>query len=240
MKHLFDVPGLKYVIVLGGLIGVVWIGYAVALLVATPGLAQPGQFGDSFGVLNALFAGLGLIAVAAALLLQSNELKHQREDSEAARLANEAVRQTERQRAAIDLIQHYFSEEMRKHRRDTWDYFIADPNVSEGDKADRRRRWYRFLFDSQVRRTAELDFQNPAQSAAAVLDFFVMVNNCLIAKTVDPSMVRSQLVYYYRWWREEFIIPLRQMEDHLALGSAYQPGWWKPLIALDNLCEDFP
>jgi hypothetical protein len=41
---------------------------------------QRGVFGDSFGAVNALFSGLALGGVIVAILLQSQELRHQREE----------------------------------------------------------------------------------------------------------------------------------------------------------------
>ncbi len=44
-----------------------------------------GQFGDSFGVVNALFSGLAFAGVICAILLQKKELELQREELEATR-----------------------------------------------------------------------------------------------------------------------------------------------------------
>jgi uncharacterized membrane protein len=41
---------------------------------------QSGVFGDSYGAVNALFSGLALGGVIVAILLQSQELRHQREE----------------------------------------------------------------------------------------------------------------------------------------------------------------
>ena len=43
-------------------------------------LQQRGQFGDMFGAVNALFAGLAFAGVIGAIILQRNELKLQREE----------------------------------------------------------------------------------------------------------------------------------------------------------------
>lgn len=54
----------------------VW--WMVPLLYPVPG--EAGQFGDMFGVANALFSGLAFVGVVAAILLQRVELQLQREE----------------------------------------------------------------------------------------------------------------------------------------------------------------
>ncbi len=53
---------------------------------------QGGQFGDSFGVVNALFSGLAFAGVIFAILLQQKELKLQREELELQRKELEDTR----------------------------------------------------------------------------------------------------------------------------------------------------
>ncbi len=40
-------------------------------------IAERGQFGDSFGVLNSLFTGLGFGGIVVTLLIQQRQLQHQ-------------------------------------------------------------------------------------------------------------------------------------------------------------------
>src|SRR5690349_1681956 len=64
-------------------IWVVWASKASTisrLLVGADDLAGVGQWGDSFGALNALFSGLAFIAVLATLRSQARALKNQQED----------------------------------------------------------------------------------------------------------------------------------------------------------------
>ncbi len=69
----------------------VWFGVAVLLVwVAVPGIiwwildgwswSERGQFGDMFGTVNALFAGLAFAGLLWALMLQREELKLQRKE----------------------------------------------------------------------------------------------------------------------------------------------------------------
>ena len=66
---------MKYIIV-GCCISIVLLllNYCVAIL-----MDKPGEFGDMFGVSNALFSGLALAAVAYSIFAQSRELKLQGE-----------------------------------------------------------------------------------------------------------------------------------------------------------------
>lgn len=47
--------------------------------------AKWGQFGDAFGIVNALFTGLGLLGAIVAILLQGEQVKQQQKELEAQR-----------------------------------------------------------------------------------------------------------------------------------------------------------
>lgn len=59
---------------------VVWIGYPFVIWHLYPDLGHRGQFGDMFGAVNALFAGLAFAGIIWAIILQKNELELQREE----------------------------------------------------------------------------------------------------------------------------------------------------------------
>lgn len=67
----------------GGIAVVLWVGWAFAgvwlsqRLVASD-ISESGQWGDTFGALNALFGALGFAAIFATLVLQQGELSSQR------------------------------------------------------------------------------------------------------------------------------------------------------------------
>ena len=45
---------------------------------------------------------------------------------------------------------------------------------------------------------------------ARVLDFFALVDGCLARGSADPDVVRDFLLFYYVWWRDEIMDPLRR------------------------------
>ena len=49
-----------------------------------------------------------------------------------------------------------------------------------------------------------------------VLDFFALVNGCLARGVADPDLVRDFLLFYYLWWRDEIMDPLRKTQRILA------------------------
>lgn len=66
---------ILFVIVVG-----LWIGYQIAIPYFFPDLGERGQFGDMFGAINALFAGLAFAGIVLAIILQKNELSLQRQE----------------------------------------------------------------------------------------------------------------------------------------------------------------
>ena len=67
-------------VISGAIVFVVWIVYPYAIERLYPDLGHRGQFGDLFGALNALFAGLAFAGIIWAIILQKNELELQREE----------------------------------------------------------------------------------------------------------------------------------------------------------------
>lgn len=66
----------RYLLFAAAFVVIAWTAtpFVVARFVSTDGQTA-GQFGDMFGATNALFSGLALIGVVAAILLQQQELK---------------------------------------------------------------------------------------------------------------------------------------------------------------------
>ena len=75
-----------------------WVG--VTQLVGKP--SGPGEFGDSFGAVNALFSGLALAGVIVTLLMQRRELSLQREELTLTR--KELARAAEAQEASGEAL----------------------------------------------------------------------------------------------------------------------------------------
>lgn len=62
----------------------IWLALGATAYVQT--FAEPGPFGDMFGVANSLFAGLAFAGIILSLLLQNNQLELQREELRLQRL----------------------------------------------------------------------------------------------------------------------------------------------------------
>lgn len=54
--------------------------FSVGIWVVFPDMASRGQFGDMFGVVNAIFSGLAFLGVIYAVILQQKELQLQRKE----------------------------------------------------------------------------------------------------------------------------------------------------------------
>lgn len=65
---------------IGGAIVLLWVLSAVVIVYASDSAERRGQFGDMFGAINALFAGLAFVGLIVAILMQREELQLQRED----------------------------------------------------------------------------------------------------------------------------------------------------------------
>lgn len=72
------------------IIGIIAIMIIAGVLSLHYGVSKPGEFGDSYGVVNTFFSGLALGGVIWAILLQKEELRLQREELSETRLEMEA------------------------------------------------------------------------------------------------------------------------------------------------------
>ncbi len=73
-----QMPILKIVITLAGVVLILWIVYAVVAWLLFGGWGGSANFGDTFGAINTLFSGLALGGVILAVILQQRELTLQR------------------------------------------------------------------------------------------------------------------------------------------------------------------
>src|SRR5437899_1755976 len=63
-----------------------WIAYwAISRYVFEGDLAKSGQFGDTFGAINALFTGWAFVVVLATLIQQSHQIEQIKRDSQEGR-----------------------------------------------------------------------------------------------------------------------------------------------------------
>ena len=142
-----------------------------------------------------------------------------------------------RQKLALDLCAMYNTEEMRDARNVGWRHFVVEHRLLPDDgRAARLGHFLGYLGDPEAHRT--IDYQTDAvyQKACRVLDFFALVDGCVARGVADPDMVREFLLFYYLWWRDEILDPLRAVRP-AAAGMKYPPAWWKPLTHLDALAR---
>ncbi|MCU0703413.1 MAG: hypothetical protein MUF18_05490 [Fimbriiglobus sp.] len=140
-----------------------------------------------------------------------------------------------RQRTALELCQQYNAEEFREARNIAWKHFVLDRR-REGpeERAIRLAEFLNYLTTPETH--AQIDPTRDAlyQKATRVLDFFAMVNEYVGRGNAEPSLVRAFLLYYYLWWRDEIMDPLRSLRT-IADHPKIKPSWWDPLVHLDAL-----
>ena len=85
---------------------------------------KPGQFGDTYGAINALFSGLAFAGVIATVLLQRRELKLQRDELQEARKVQERSQEALSTQAHSLLIAAHLN--ALKARIEVYDVQIAE------------------------------------------------------------------------------------------------------------------
>ena len=104
-----------------------------------PDLAERGQFGDSFGAVNALFSGLAFAGLISALFLQRNELQLQREELRLTRneLAAQSAAQTAHAQVALKTAAINALAALLSLHKQRFDSYPPGANKREhGDKLD--------------------------------------------------------------------------------------------------------
>lgn len=92
---------------------IIVITYTLSLiyLTNTDWKSNPGTFGDSFGIVNALFTGLAFSGLIVTIMLQYEEIKIQQKDLQESRLqfarSADAQERTARLAAASELLKEY-------------------------------------------------------------------------------------------------------------------------------------
>ncbi|MBY0321854.1 MAG: hypothetical protein K2X72_24230 [Reyranella sp.] len=136
---------------------------AVLVFVSFPDWQTRGQFGDIFGVVNALFSGLAFAGLVYAILLQREDLQLQREElrltrdelertadaqeqAEAALRAQvEVASQSARLSATNFLLEHY-SAELDGMRGNA--YAMGDPRHARWQQLNRRKQTLLSILDA--------------------------------------------------------------------------------------------
>ncbi len=141
-----------------------------------------------------------------------------------------------REKFALDLCGQYYSEEMRLARNVGWQHFVvAQRNLPPMKRAEGLNHFLDYLTNPETHRGIEPAVDETYQRASRVLDFFALVNECVGRGTADPDIVRSFLLYYYLWWRDEILDPLRKTRRIVTDHPKFRPLWWTPMTYLDGL-----
>jgi hypothetical protein len=141
-----------------------------------------------------------------------------------------------RQKLALDLCTLYYSEEMRDARNTAWHHFVTEQRQQAAVKrAERLNHFLDYLSVPEVHRGVDPMVDATYQKTTRVLDFFALVNGCVARGVADPEIVRDFLLFYYIWWRDEIMQPLRKTKRMEANKPRVYPVWWEPLTHLDAL-----
>ncbi len=146
-----------------------------------------------------------------------------------------------RQSASIALFNSFFSEDMRRARLEAWTYFVTENNVvTSANINERLDSFLMYLIEPATNKRLEQSQHDIFQKISRVLDFFAIVEGCLERRVVEPQMVRAFLSYYYLWWRDMVMIPLRSRPLSQAKPMRVVPMWWHALPSLDAICRYEP
>jgi hypothetical protein len=141
-----------------------------------------------------------------------------------------------RERTALALCQQYYTEEMRDARNAGWRHLVTElRRATDAEKAERRREFYAYLTTPEAHGAIDPRLDAVFQKATRVLDFFGLVNEVLARGTADEAIVKSFLLYYYLWWRDEIMDPLRACGPLDTADPKFRPVWWDRLAHLDAL-----
>ncbi len=146
-----------------------------------------------------------------------------------------------RQRLSLDLCAVYFAEEMRDARLVAWQHFITEQRqLPPVRRAERLNHYLDYLSRPEVHRSVDRATDLVYQKTSRVLDFFAIVNGCVARGSADPDVVRDFLLFYYLWWRDEVLDPMRRTQRIRPGEVKALPSWWGPLSSLDALAAPAP
>lgn len=142
-----------------------------------------------------------------------------------------------RRKTAMDFFDTFYSEEMRSTRLLAWKFLVTDlQSAPESDRIARRQAYVDYATELIIKQTVDSQTISDYQRVSRVLVFFALVETCLQNKTVDESMVRSILGWYYIWWRDEVLTPLRELHIETHVGTKTTPIWLNEFKYFDRLC----
>ena len=144
-------------------------------------------------------------------------------------------RQT-RERFALELCEQYYAEEMRLARNTGWKLLVTEQRkLPPMRRAEKLNHFLDYLTNQEVQRGIDSHEDELYQRATQVLDFFALVNESVGRGIADSGIVRAFLLYYYMWWRDEIMEPLRKTRRIVTDHPKFKPVWWEPLKHLDAL-----
>jgi len=143
-----------------------------------------------------------------------------------------------RRKTAMDFFNTFFGEEMRQTRLEAWNYLVTErKKLSPEEQTTRLRNYVTYATESSDKQDLTSETVGHYQRASRILHFFALVDTCLQEGTVDESMIRSFLGYYYLWWRDEVIDPLQKLRSSKSTDNLKtMPVWLKPFEAFNRVC----
>ena len=151
-----------------------------------------------------------------------------------------------RQKTTIELFNAYHGEDMRDARAKAWKFFVTDRLQKDSAGAEEvLDNYLRYLADGPTNRRVAIQLHEEYQRLGRVLDFFAVVDDCLAKKTVDPDMVRTFIKYYFVWWNDEAMIPLRRARNSFherhpparQISPSFSIHWLSGLGTLEEVCK---
>jgi hypothetical protein len=153
-----------------------------------------------------------------------------------------------REKVAVELLTAYHMEEMRSARNQAWRYFTTEMRtLPKEEQINRLSEYVAYLSEPRSNTSVPPDKHEHYQKLNRVLDYFTMVNAYIERDAVDRDMIRSFLAYYYLWWNDEVMEPLRNTpgwSDNPAIkqikdqkSPKHKPAWWDGLRSLHELCK---
>ena len=147
-------------------------------------------------------------------------------------------RNQSRERFALDLCAQYYTEEMRHARNVGWELFVTSQHrETPARQVERLNDFLDYVTNPDAHRAIDPRQDEVYQKATRILDFFALVDASLLRGAADPDIVRSFLLYYYLWWRDEILEPLRATRRVNTTDPKLKPPWWEPMTQLDGLAK---
>jgi hypothetical protein len=125
---------------------------------------------------------------------------------------------------------------MRLARNIGWQHMVTEQRqLPPIRRAEKLNHFLDYLTNPEVHRGIDAKQDEIYQRTTQVLDFFAIVNGSVGRGAVDPGIVRAFLLYYYLWWRDEIMDPLRKTRRIATDHPKFKPIWWEPMVHLDSL-----